>query len=180
MKNIVLITGDLAAGKSTLADKLSSTLGITCIKKDCVKEIICDGVDFTTREENRRISVATVNSMIHFLEQTLKIGGDLILEANFRLSEINQIKEVIEKYGAKLSIVFLYGDYEVLFKRFVSRLPTRHKAHLSQGLDKDYEKYVSVLTDFRNQLEGIKCLKVDTTLLNEEMVLDEVVSYLNR
>ena len=55
MKKVVLITGDLAAGKSTLADNLSKTLNFTCIKKDCVKEIICDSVGFSTREENKRI-----------------------------------------------------------------------------------------------------------------------------
>ena len=69
MNKVVLITGDLAAGKSTLADNLSNALNIVCVKKDNVKEVICDSVGFNTREENRRISVAAVNSMILFLEQ---------------------------------------------------------------------------------------------------------------
>lgn len=180
MKNIVLITGDLAAGKSTLADNLSKTLNLTCLKKDCIKEIICDSVGFTTREENKRISVATVNSMIHFLEQTLKIGGELILEANFRLSEILRIQEIVSKYDGDLSIVYLTGDEKTLFERFVKRVPTRHRAHMSQGLDKDYNKFVNYITELRNEIKDINSFRIDVTSINEQEVLEKVVSFLKK
>lgn len=179
MKKVVLITGDLAAGKSTLADKLSTTLNFTCIKKDCVKEIICDSVGFSTREENKRISVAAVNSMIHFLEQTLKIGGEVILEANFRLQEILRIQDIVKQYNGELFVIYLTGDPKVLYERFLSRVPTRHRAHLSIGLDKDYDKFVDYINDLRNQLERIDCLKIDTTSLLEEDVLNKASSYIN-
>ena len=179
MKKVVLITGDLAAGKSTLADNLSKTTGFTCIKKDSVKEIICDSVGFSTREENRRISVSAVNSMIYFLEQTLKVGREIILEANFRLSEILKIKELVEQYQSKLFIIYLTGDTEVLYKRFLSRVPTRHRAHLSIGLDKDYQKFVDYINELRKQLERIDCLKIDTTSLLEQDILTQVLSYMN-
>lgn len=180
MKNIVLITGDLAAGKSTLADNLSQALNFTCIKKDCVKEIICDSVGFSTREENRRISVATVNSMTHFLEQTLKIGGDLILEANFRLSEISKIQELINRYNANLNTIYLFGDEKVLFDRFVKRAPTRNRAHMSQGLDKDYNKYVSYIKELRNEIEDIDAYRIDVTSISEVELLNKVVSFLKK
>lgn len=180
MKRIVLITGDLAAGKSTLADNLSKSLSFTCIKKDCVKEIICDSVGFTSRQENRNISIATVNSMIYVLEQTLKIGGDLILEANFRLSEITRIREIVKEYGGELSIVYLTGDEELLYKRFLARVPTRHRAHLSQGLDKDYNKFINYITELRNEIKDLDSYKLDISKLNELEVRDSVLSFLTR
>ncbi len=179
MKNVVLITGDIAAGKSTLADNLSKTLNFTCIKKDCVKEIICDAIDFSNREENRRISVAAVNSMIHFLEQTLKIGGEVILEANFRLQEIIRIQDIVKQYQGSLFIIYLTGDPKILYQRFLSRVPNRHKAHLSMGLDKSYEKFVDYLNELRKQLERIDCFKIDVTSLLEEDVLNKTLSYLD-
>ena len=179
MNKVVLITGDLAAGKSTLADNLSKALNFTCIKKDSVKEIICDSVGFTNREENRRISVAAVNSMILFLEHNLKVGGEVILEDNFRLSEILQIKELINSYKAQLFVIYLYGDNKVLYNRFLSRVPTRHKAHLSIGLDKDYNKYVAYVQELRDQLTGIDCLKLDMINLSKEEVLEKAIEYIN-
>ena len=179
MKKVVLITGDLAAGKSTLADNLSKTLNFTCIKKDCVKEIICDSVGFSTREENKRISVAAVNSMIHFLEQTLKVGGEIILEANFRLQEINRIQDIVKQYNGSLFIIYLTGEPKVLYERFLARVPNRHRAHLSMGLDKDYEKFVDYINELRNQLERIDCLKIDSTSLLVEDVLNKATSYIN-
>ena len=179
MKKVVLITGDLAAGKSTLADNLSKTLNFTCIKKDCVKEIICDSVGFSTREENKRISVAAVNSMIHFLEQTLKVGGEIILEANFRLQEINRIQDIVKQYNGSLFIIYLTGEPKVLYERFLARVPNRHRAHLSMVLDKDYDKFVDYINELRNQLERIDCLKIDSTSLLVEDVLNKATSYIN-
>ena len=179
MNKVVLITGDLAAGKSTLADNLSKALNFTCIKKDSVKEIICDSIGFTNREENRRISVAAVNSMILFLEQILKVGGEVILEANFRLSEILRINEVAEKYQASVYTIYLSGDCKVLYERFLSRVPTRHKAHLSIGLDKDYNKYVEYVQELRQQLINIDCLRLDVTNMSEDKVLNEAINYLS-
>ena len=179
MKKVVLITGDLAAGKSTLADNLSKTLNFTCIKKDCVKEIICDSVGFSTREENKRISVAAVNSMIHFLEQTLKVGGEIILEANFRLQEINRIQDIVKQYNGSLFIIYLTGEPKVLYERFLARVPNRNRAHLSMGLDKDYDKFVDYINELRNQLERIDCLKIDSTSLLVEDVLNKATSYIN-
>ena len=179
MKKVVLITGDLAAGKSTLADNLSKTLNFTCIKKDCVKEIICDSVGFSTREENKRISVAAVNSMIHFLEQTLKVGGEIILEANFRLQEINRIQDIVKQYSGSLFIIYLTGEPKVLYERFLVRVPNRHRAHLSIGLDKDYGKFIDYINELRKQLERIDCLKIDSTSLLVEDVLNKALSYIN-
>ena len=40
MQRLIIITGDLAAGKSTLAAALSESLGIPFIIKDTLKEIV--------------------------------------------------------------------------------------------------------------------------------------------
>ena len=41
MRNLIIITGDLASGKSTLANALSYELNIPCLIKDDIKEIAC-------------------------------------------------------------------------------------------------------------------------------------------
>ena len=64
MKRIIVITGDLASGKSTLADSLSKVLSIPCFKKDTIKEKYCDIYGYKTREENRALSIMATNYMI--------------------------------------------------------------------------------------------------------------------
>ena len=51
MSRLIIITGDLASGKSSLADSLSLRLNIPCFKKDVIKENLVDKYGFTTREE---------------------------------------------------------------------------------------------------------------------------------
>ena len=64
MQRLIIITGDLAAGKSTLAAALSESLGIPFIIKDTLKEIVCDNVGYQTRQENRLLSITATQDMI--------------------------------------------------------------------------------------------------------------------
>ena len=87
MKKLILITGDLASGKSTLANNLSKKLDILCFTKDVLKEILSDDIGFSNRQENKNLSIASVNVMKHIFEQYAFLQKDLILEANFHKDE---------------------------------------------------------------------------------------------
>ena len=50
MKKVIVLTGDLASGKSSLADSLSLALAIPAFKKDSIKERYCDLYVYTTIE----------------------------------------------------------------------------------------------------------------------------------
>ena len=102
MKHLILILGDLASGKSTFADILSEKHGIPAIKKDRIKEILADTVGFETREENLGLSRATFEIMLHTLENVARVGGDLILEANFREAELKRIASAASDSGYKI------------------------------------------------------------------------------
>jgi dephospho-CoA kinase len=64
MKKVIVLTGDLASGKSSLADSLSLALAIPAFKKDIIKERYCDLYGYTTREENRALSIKATDYMI--------------------------------------------------------------------------------------------------------------------
>jgi tRNA A37 threonylcarbamoyladenosine biosynthesis protein TsaE len=51
VKKIIIITGDLAAMKSTLAKKIGRDLNIVCLIKDHIKEILGDTIGYQNREE---------------------------------------------------------------------------------------------------------------------------------
>ena len=94
MQKLILITGDLATGKSTLAKKLSQNLKILSFTKDVLKEVLSDVIGFTNRQENKKLSIASVDIMKHIFTQYAFLEQDLILEANFHKVEILQIQDL--------------------------------------------------------------------------------------
>ena len=88
MKKLIIITGDLATGKSHLARLLSKRYGIKMYCKDTVKERLCEKYDYSEREQNKKLSRLAVSLMTYGLFRLRKSGEDLIMEANFRTDEL--------------------------------------------------------------------------------------------
>ena len=151
MKKIIVITGDLASGKSSLADSLSLTLSIPAFKKDVIKERYCDMYGYETREENRALSIKATDYMIDAFRQFAKQGNDIILEANFRTDEMMRIKDIADEFEYDVRLIVLRGNIEVLYQRFMDRLPNRHKAHMSLHLDESIEKYKEYIEEQRKE-----------------------------
>lgn len=175
MRNLIIITGDLASGKSTLAASLSEELQIPFLTKDSLKEIACDAIDYSSREENRRLSIAAVNSMIYVFEQSAKVGQDMILEANFRSDEVLRIKDICEDYSYSVVVLGLTGDINLLYQRFLDRLPSRHRAHTSLNLDHSLERFASYIYEIRNENMIYPVNYIDMTNLDEDEVVEEAL-----
>ena len=176
MHNLILIAGDLESGKSTLAASLSESLNIPYLTKDSLKEIACDAIGFSNREENRRLSIAAVNSMIYVFEQSAKVGQDLILEANFRSDEMLKIKQLSDDYSYNVVLISLTGDINLLYQRFLDRLPNRHPAHTSMRLDYSLEKFASYIEDIRNEDMIFPVNYIDMSELDEDEVTDKALA----
>ena len=99
MNRLIIISGDLAAGKSTLANRLGEYLSFVVLNKDPLKEIECDVFGYSSREENKLLSVAAMKNMIHFFSRLAKVGTDTILEANFRSEEVCDIADIASEYN---------------------------------------------------------------------------------
>ena len=60
MKKLLLITGDIATGKSTFANILSKRYHTNMFFKDSIKEVLGDTIGFSNREENKKLSFASM------------------------------------------------------------------------------------------------------------------------
>ena len=69
MKKLLLITGDIAAGKSTFSKILSARYGAATFQKDTIKEVLADRIGFHNREENKALSNAAIDIMRHVFSQ---------------------------------------------------------------------------------------------------------------
>lgn len=146
MKKLLLITGDLATGKSTFAGFLSEKYGVNVFYKDTIKEILGNTVGFTNREENLKLSKATMELMLFLFSEFSKLGKDLILEANFHKADLDRIHELADANSYEVLTLVLRGEPEILHKRYLHRITheNRHPVHLSTTFDifDDFKAYL--------------------------------------
>ena len=174
-KYIIFVSGLLAAGKTTFSEYLSKELNVLLINKDYVKEILCETIGFSNRDENLKLSNATHLLMRHVTENCMKIGLPIILESNFNPSDAQHFEIEIQKYGYKAITVMLTGDKEVLFQRFMKRWEDRHWAHKS--FEPSWDVFKAQPDGWeRFNISGAK-LTIDTTYF-ENICYNDIVAKL--
>lgn len=178
MSRVIVITGDLASGKSSLADSLSLRLNVPAFKKDVIKENLVDKYGFETREENRALSIQAVNFMFDALRNFAKNNQDIILEANFREEELNELKAITDEYNYDVVLFVLRGDIDVLYERFLERLPNRHKAHTSIHLEDSVDKFREYVLSQRMEVYPFIPHIIDTTHKSNKEVFEIAIKYL--
>ncbi|MBO7196397.1 MAG: zeta toxin family protein [Clostridia bacterium] len=136
MKRLLIITGDLAVGKSRFAGILSKRYGAVVMYKDKIKEVLGDTIGFADREENLRLSVATMSLMTYGFEELSSLGEDVILEANFKSHELEKLHSIATEKGYKVLTLVMRAEMDIIYKRFVNRIENenRHPVHIS-GFD---------------------------------------------
>ena len=178
MSRVIVITGDLASGKSSLADSLSLRLNVPAFKKDVIKENLVDKYGFETREENRALSIQAVNFMFDALRNFAKNNQDIILEANFREEELNELKAITDEYNYDVVLFVLRGDIDVLYERFLERLPNRHKAHTSIHLEDSVDKFREYVLSQRMEVYPFIPHIIDTTHKSNKQAFEIAIKYL--
>lgn len=150
MKKLILITGDLASGKTRFSEIIGQQYNIPVLHKDPIKEILGDTIGFSNREENKKLSEASRQIMQLFLDEYVKSSSDLIMESNFRKEELDNLSSKAKSYGYKVLILCLRGDVKVLHQRYVNRIKeeNRHPVHQSTTFD--------VFEDFKNYVESTR------------------------
>ena len=146
MKRLLILTGDVAAGKSTFAEILSKRYQTNVFYKDKVKEVLGDVIGFSNREENLKLSDAAVQLMIRTFEEFAKLEKPLILEANFHKRELQQLQDIAKEYHYEVMTLVLEADLHILHERYMNRMKyeNRHPVHMSARQDRfeDFKDYV--------------------------------------
>ncbi|MGN0167065.1 MAG: hypothetical protein ACI4AB_03395 [Acetatifactor sp.] len=137
MKKLLLIMGDLATGKSTFANILSKRYDTNVFYKDSIKEVLGDTIGFTNREENLKLSKATMELMFFIFSEFGKLNKNLILESNFHTAELEKLHKMAYENNYEVLTLVLRGNVDILYKRYLNRIhnENRHPVHLSTTLD---------------------------------------------
>lgn len=128
----ILVAGMPASGKSTIAGRISKSLGIPMLSKDAIKEVLFDDLGFHSRAEKVQLGVAAMHILYYAAAQLMKAGKPFVLENNFEDASIPGILELLEAYDYTAVTVRLTGDPEVIYRRFAARdlSDTRHRGHV--------------------------------------------------
>lgn len=164
MKRLLLITGDIASGKTSFSNILSARCGAPVFQKDTVKEIFGDRIDFLDRAENKQLSLAAVDLMVYMFAAISRSGVPLILEANFRAEELERLRAAADERGYEVLTLVLRGEIETLYRRYIHRMNEegRHPVHLSAPLHirEEFERYVEEAR--REEIPGER-IEIDAT-----------------
>ncbi len=153
MRKLLLITGDLATGKSTFSNILSQRYNVNVFFKDSIKEVLGDTIGFADRAENKKLSNAAMELMFFIFSEFGKLGKDLILESNFHTGELEKLHKIAQDNNYEVLTISLYGNVEILYKRYLNRITNenRHPVHLSTTLDvfEDFKKCSDYLSNLK-------------------------------
>ena len=134
---ILVLAGMPASGKSTISKKISAALGLPILEKDALKEEIFDTMGFTCYAEKRKCDHAANAVLLRCAEALLQSGQSMILDNNFDVIAAKRLSELVERYGCRCMTVFLGGDADVFYHRYVER-DRRHLRHLGHVVQEHY------------------------------------------
>ncbi len=132
--NLIILAGMPATGKSTLAAALSKAFGYPILEKDNIKEGLFDTLGFENYPQKRKLDHAANEALLRVLAAMLKAGSSVIVDNNFDTASAEKLCGLIETYGPNCVTVFLDGDPQTLYERYVERdnLHLRHRGHALQ------------------------------------------------
>lgn len=159
MNKLLLVMGDLATGKSTFSNILSKRYDTNVFNKDSIKEVLGDTIGFSNREENLKLSRATMELMVFIFIEFTKLNKNLILESNFHKADLEILHEIASKNNYEVLILVLRGDVNTLHKRYLNRINNegRHPVHLSTTFD--------IFDDFKGYIEFARKEDIDGNVI---------------
>ena len=182
MKKLLLVTGDIAAGKSTFSSILAQRYGAAVFQKDTIKEILGDYIGFRSREENKVLSNTTIEIMCHIFSRMAATGSDAILEANFHGDELEKLHSIARESQYDVFTLVLRGNTDVLYDRYMHRMgeENRHPVHLSTTFDikEDFVKAAELARDERVMGDALVIEATDFSYQEAPEVLKQIDSFM--
>lgn len=161
MKKLLVLTGFIAVGKSTLLSHLK-LFGIPCLSKDTIKEQLVAERGFKTGEDNKRLSQEAVVMMFKQLPDLFESDVLVAIEANFTHQELLNLKSLSQQIGCENHIILLTCQSSLAFKRYQERYPHLHKAHRGSGMI-DELTFKEEMINYESMIKSDYHSTIDTT-----------------
>jgi len=144
---LIIVAGMPATGKSTVAAGLAEAFQYPILEKDNIKEVLFDTVGFENYPQKRKLDIAANGVLLHVLELMLKANSSVIVVNKCDTESARQLCELMETYRPRSVTVFLNGDAQVLYQRYIQR-DNQHKRHLGHILQEHYPPHEGDSLDY--------------------------------
>lgn len=151
--NIIILAGMPATGKSTLAAKLQEKFGYPILEKDYIKEGLFDTLGFSCYAEKRALDVAANEVLLRWMNAMIEAGQPMIIDNNFDQQSAAKLKKLLQEHPCKCVTVFMNGDPQVLYERYVQR-DSQGLRHLGHAMQTHYPPLEGEDTTFHMTREG--------------------------
>ena len=166
--DIIVLAGMPASGKSTVAGKLSAAFSLPVLAKDELKESLFDTLGFSCYAEKRKLDHAANAVLLRAARALLAAGQSVILDNNFDELSARALDALTEEFDARCVTVFLGGDTEAFYRRYVARdrAHLRHPGHVVQEhyplLPGESPDHDMTREEFREKFEkrGMACVRL--------------------
>ncbi len=177
---MILVCGDLASGKSTIANQIAIKYKLPCYNKDTVKEILGDNFGFSNREENLKLSYCSFSLFAYFASKNMQTGISFIIESNFRQKELDKLAKLAKEYHYEILSIVFYADIHILHERFLKRIneENRHLVHRAVDFSK-YEDFEMCILESRKRIyPGVTLFKDAAQFVNIDNIASNVEKFL--
>lgn len=182
-KIIIIITGELATGKTSYGKKISKALEVPFFSKDEIKELLYDSFNYSNLdyEAKRKLGTSSYSIFYYIIEEQMKAGISLIVESNFVKESVPIIKKLLNKYNYKSITIRFEGDLQILHKRFLKReySSERHDGLISNGLFDDFKNFEQTAIKSKEFKINNNEILVDTTdfsKVNFDEIINKILS----
>lgn len=132
---IVIVTGFPCTGKTHVAEKLATRLGLPLIAKDDIKESLFDSLGYSDRAWSQRLSGATYRILFQQMHRLATASVSFVVESNFEPSSSDDFVRLQTSTDCLFLQIHCHADGNVLEERFRQRMKTgRHPGHADPEL----------------------------------------------
>jgi predicted NBD/HSP70 family sugar kinase len=177
VKQVILVNGVPASGKSHVARVISGHLNLPLLALDSIKEPLFDHLGLGDREHNRRLGRASYQA-IWSIVQGSPDAVTFVIDAWLGF----QPRDVLQKFLANAAVlrpmeIWCHAPSPVIEERFRSRLHHRHAGHPGES----YIPELVALVDRANPMDLGSRYDLDTSLpLDQGKLLNWVRGQLGR
>ena len=164
---LVLVNGVPGAGKTTVARQLADHFRWPLISKDAFKELIFDGLGWSTKDWSLKVSATAHRLMNSVIEEQLGSGHSVVVESNFK-PEIDsaRFENLCSAFAAVPVQVLCWADPDVLFDRYWARQTSeRHPGHVETATKEEQRRGIGTGRSDPLRISG-PTIEVDTTIFD--------------